>query len=1091
MGIIQTKYLGTNKNRYSAPAGTTNILNNVQIIDGQVMPRRGQNIMLGTGDSKRPGYTEYPLASFQCLKMFFYNNRPWVHLRDKSANNYGDFLAYLELTTNVWHGSLVTGGANVKPNQDDYLWAPQYVEARDRLIFSSSIGMLCSPKVPVNQDYSTGTGSGTVQTKLYPAGLPHSPPIYPTAISLVNTVPGLNSNWLSPGSKCAYRYVYKKIDVNGNVIYGPPSQRIIFENTLGAGNPRATGLTIFLGPELMTTYLSGDLSAAARWSLEVYRTRQSTQDAAGTSAPDPGDDMYFVQELRPTTTDFTNGSVAFIDIASDSVLQNPLYTNANQETILGAIDRFPVSRTSAFFQNCAWAGNCTEDWVTSFYIGGIEDAAAATVSGLRSVDVLIVADLCFPLSMVDTSIASQPARLTFGVQAISGYYSNVASFGSLSYYTPRFILEPGDPSDFVGTMTLREIAPGTVRNKTRMFGEPVGAESKFTPYIGLYRFSGWSATAGSSPITPTPLVNGNVGKGFTINQVDYGLGVGDTKLTLNAAPDFVVGDTINVAANVFPGSVPLQLIFGNVGIVPVGQYVVKSIAGNVITVKDATGVTTLTNSTAGVNTYTAAVGSFASYTILGACMCVKQASTGMLSKTVGQQVNNRHRAYFSNPNEPEGAPRHQWCDFGSSDKDIIRLMPLGESLFVFKTDGLYRAQGYYPNFYSSQFDPNIVLLGPELVAQMGGALYALTTKGVFQITESSTKMISADIQDQIEYMTWRYPGPNRRYGFAASNSTDQRVYFWLTTDSTNYDSMYDTRYCFMYDGAGWTRRDDYAASAVGGMATDIVGDQYRLYTYKTPGWLTSERKTASIFDYGDESFAFDLNAGAVPGTYRVTGPNTIRFEWFSDSVNPPWLGTGINASGLDVFNFVGACILDGENGFVYWVTGYASDATGVTLTVGTTFPYPPYDTSRIVTYSTQLTLVLPYSWEAQYGVYTDNPSIRQHWTEVDYYFARPLFCVADMSASTDMVPGTGYSVAELNGFASSNVATFGYGWGVRGPDTGVLEEKVIKGVIQTAYQRGSSIRVGIRIRSAWQFGSLYGINIRTGTGGTAIERTSQ
>lgn len=64
----------------------------------------------------------------------------------------------------------------------------------------------------------------------------------------------------------------------------------------------------------------------SRFSCEIYRTLSSIP-SVNFSTPDPGDEMYLVQELRPAAADKSAGVMAFTDIIAPQALQGPLYTN--------------------------------------------------------------------------------------------------------------------------------------------------------------------------------------------------------------------------------------------------------------------------------------------------------------------------------------------------------------------------------------------------------------------------------------------------------------------------------------------------------------------------------------------------------------------------------------------------------------------------------------------------------------------------------------------------------------------------------------------------------------------------------------------
>lgn len=86
---------------------------------------------------------------------------------------------------------------------------------------------------------------------------------------------------------------------------------------------RATKLTMSMPVDIINS------TEIARYSVEIYRTATAIPPINGIAA-DPGDEMFLVQELRPTAGDIANGYLVFIDIFPPDVLQTPLHTNETQ-----------------------------------------------------------------------------------------------------------------------------------------------------------------------------------------------------------------------------------------------------------------------------------------------------------------------------------------------------------------------------------------------------------------------------------------------------------------------------------------------------------------------------------------------------------------------------------------------------------------------------------------------------------------------------------------------------------------------------------------------------------------------------------------
>ena len=169
------------------------------------------------------------------------------------------------------------------------------------------------------------------------------------------------------------------------------------------------------------------------------------------------------------------------------------------------------------------------------------------------------------------------------------------------------------------------------------------------PYVGLYRAAGWANVGGPnpSPIVPTPIVGtsptaGIIGAGFKIIRMSAA-GPGNITFTLDAAPDFVLGDTINLARlNVYsdPALAVGSQGDGVIHMTP-GQYKVNSVLGADVTLVGHPMVGGPINQQVGVAPF------LTLWTHLGAMHCVYSQSLQMESSAVGIQKKTKNRAMFS------------------------------------------------------------------------------------------------------------------------------------------------------------------------------------------------------------------------------------------------------------------------------------------------------------------------------------------------------------------------------------------------------------------------------------------------------------
>lgn len=186
-----------------------------------------------------------------------------------------------------------------------------------------------------------------------------------------------------------------------------------------------------------------------------------------------------------------------------------------------------------------------------------------------------------------------------------------------------------------------------------------------------------------SPITPTPLVTPTKGKGYKITRARTTTPGDVITFTLDSAPDFVAGDTINLARpkKFYDASLADKGTTGNVCYYTPGQYVVASVSGNDVVLVDV-GSASVFDQRIGVNS---GIWQYATvWSNLGAMHCVIDSVTLLKTAATAERKNSKNRVMYSPYYEPESAPALNYFDVGGSDKKIVRLIRLNKSLFVFK-----------------------------------------------------------------------------------------------------------------------------------------------------------------------------------------------------------------------------------------------------------------------------------------------------------------------------------------------------------------------------------------------------------------------
>lgn len=121
-------------------------------------------------------------------------------------------------------------------------------------------------------------------------------------------------------------------------------------------------------------------------------------------------------------------------------------------------------------------------------------------------------------------------------------------------------------------------------------------------------------------------------------------------------------------------------------------------------------------------------------------------ATNTLTATNLQKPN---RIYYSKILQPAAVPLVNFIDVGAQDQPILRIFPLRDSLFVYKSDGLYRISGEVAPFNLALFDLSCILLAPDSLDVSNNLVYGWTTQGISSTSESGVNIISRPIDINI------------------------------------------------------------------------------------------------------------------------------------------------------------------------------------------------------------------------------------------------------------------------------------------------------------------------------------------------------
>ena len=220
--------------------------------------------------------------------------------------------------------------------------------------------------------------------------------------------------------------------------------------------------------------------------------------------------------------------------------------------------------------------------------------------------------------------------------------------------------------------------------------------------------------------------------------------------------------------------------------------------------------------------------------------------------SVSNNEDKSNRVYYSKLSQPEAVPLLNYFDIGASDKQILRIFPLRDSLFVFKEDGLYRISGEVAPFVVTLFDSSCVLLAPDSVSIANNVIYGWTTKGISNITEAGVTEVSRPIDTVVlKLASSNYTNfSTATWGLGYDSDNSYTVYTCANTD----DEIATVGFRFSNLTNTWTNIRRSQTCGV------IRAVDDRIYTGSgVNNVIDQERKNFDRTDYADKDF--DLTIG--------------------------------------------------------------------------------------------------------------------------------------------------------------------------------------------------------------------------------------
>lgn len=281
---------------------------------------------------------------------------------------------------------------------------------------------------------------------------------------------------------------------------------------------------------------------------------------------------------------------------------------------------------------------------------------------------------------------------------------------------------------------------------------------------------------------------------------------------------------------------------------------------------------------------------------------VGTASTAMTSSN-DQRLNG---LYYAKDSQPESVPLLNFIPVGPANKEIVRIVPLRDSLIIVSEAGIFRLTGEDPgSFTVTTLDDTIECKAFESVKVLANQAMMLSNQGVVRISENGVEVISREIEIEVQkllnyddigsYTRGAAYESERSYllsTISENSKTTPDITFvynvftrtWVKWTFGMEDAIVEDRTDKLYHSQGelnlYTERkdltdDDFADPETNITIDSISGDVANVTSTKRPeigdvvGQGGVEADIAVVIDLGGDSFQLDFGSGNIPASWEA------------------------------------------------------------------------------------------------------------------------------------------------------------------------------------------------------------------------------
>lgn len=1015
---MKIKGLYTNSNELSeAPDGSQSIADNIWISKDSIAESRRGFAFLPFA---------LPHAADRADKLLQFQNTLLIHYNDTGTTNTNDTLAYYSNSTGV---NNYTG---VFAHPDPNLARTKFAESNQNLYFTTAAGVYKNDLV-TNNPVLAGMYQGLdCQASL--------------SVNL--------SGFLNNNSQVAYRVVWGITDANQNLILGAPSQRAIIANQGGTQSQISLQITIPAGITTSNIFQIYRSDQAAAFSTQATGTLQ----AIGLTAVTAGTNGNFI--VVSYSTGGTAGSEVVTVSASTLTIGSLTYTSvllggpgtqitvaytgggtAGSEVV--TVSGFAISvqiQSGVSTQNQIKAAiNASSAALLLVTISGSSastqtTAAAAPLTG-GSVNVQIQSGVSTALQ-VWTALVLNPTALTVITPVLTGLSTatQVAAASVTLAGATTTLVTPDDNMQLVYqanptggqisalSVTVVDSTPDSLRGTalyTNATQQGILQSNNRPPYcLDMALFQTCMFFANTQ--TPQQLF-------LTILAVGASSGVqsGDTITIASVA--YTAGSSENVGTNTFKvasaGS-PAQNIndtaLSLIRVINQSASTTGVYAFYLSGTSDLPGKMMIQARTLGTTAFvvtSSAHGSAYSPALPTSGTTVSSTNTVNLNGLM-----------YSKAGQPESVPSLNILYVGSAAYAIRRIVPVRNSLFIFKDDGVFRCTGTAGNFAIDTIDTTVIILAPESAVALNNNCYLLSTQGVVAVNDNGAQVMSRSIENQLVQLEGASYTSLQTKTFGVSYESERQYCLWTITNSGDSSCTQ----CFIYNTftKAWTRSTRNQNHGI------VLKSDNKMYLANpVSNGISQERKNFNYTDYTDEAYAVTISA--VGG-----GGATLTLADASNVVAGDLIYISLSISGVVASVNYATNVCTMETVIAGWVTGAASVLKAIPCTL---------------------------QWLPITG---GNPGYLRQYREAALIFKQNGFTNAtigfysEISGSLTTVPFFGAAFGAWGTFA----------WGNGAPWGGVIESKAYRTYVPLEKQRCDLLYVQFKCINAWSTFQIEGLS---------------